>query len=127
MEKIILDTNLLMAIKELKVDIFAEIFKVCDFPYELCVLDRTIEELENLIKTSLLSKRQASQLALKLVEAKKVKILRTHDSRHVDDILVDLGKNGAIIGTADRELKLRLHADKSKILTLRQKKYIILE
>ncbi|MBI5798159.1 hypothetical protein HZA98_04630 [Candidatus Woesearchaeota archaeon] len=127
MEKIILDTNLLMAIKELKVDIFAEIFKVCDFPYELCVLDRTIEELENLIKTSLLSKRQASQLALKLVEAKKVKILRTHDSRHVDDILVDLGKNGAIIGTADRELKLRLHANKSKILTLRQKKYIILE
>lgn len=127
MEKIILDTNLLLAVKELRVDIFAEIFKLCDFPYELCVLDRTIDELENLIKTPLLSKRQASQLALRLVEAKKVKILHTHDPRHVDDILVDFGKKGAIIGTADRELKQRLHANKSRILTLRQRKYVVLE
>jgi len=50
MKKIIIDTNALMAISELKIDIFAEVDKVCDFPYQLAVLQGTLDELDKIIE-----------------------------------------------------------------------------
>ena len=125
MEKIILDTNFLLAVFEIKVDIFAEIERICTFRYELFILDRTVDEVENLIKSPLLSKRQAAKGALQLIKLKKVQILRTEGSRMVDDILVDL--KGAIVATVDMELKRRLRKKGIQIMTIRQKKYVILE
>ena len=125
MEKIILDTNFLLAVFEIKVDIFAEIERICTFRYELFILDRTVDEVENLIKSPLLSKRQAAKGALQLIKLKKVQILQTEGSRMVDDILVDL--KGAIVATVDMELKRRLRKKGIQIMTIRQKKYVILE
>ena len=125
MEKILLDTNFLLAVFELKIDIFAEIARVCDFPYTLFILDRTLEEVENLIKSSLLSKRQVAKGALQLIKIKKIQILPTHDLRSVDDILVDM--DGSIVATNDVVLKRRLRQKGMQILTIRQKKYVILE
>ena len=125
MEKIILDTNFLLAIFELKIDIFAEIDRVCDFPYTLFVLDRTIDEVENLIKGSLLSKKRTAKAALEIIKKKNIQLLETKDLRPVDDILVDL--NGYIIATVDMELKRRLRKRGTKIMTIRQKKYVMLE
>lgn len=125
MEKIILDTNFLLSVFELNIDIFAEIDRVCDFKYELYVLDRTVDEVENLINGSLLSKKRTAQAALKLIKVKKIQILATKDPRPVDDILADL--SGCIIATADMELKRRLRKNRQKILTIRQKRYVILE
>ncbi|MSR86457.1 PIN domain-containing protein [Candidatus Woesearchaeota archaeon] len=124
-EKIVLDTNFLLAVFELKVDIFAEIERVCDFRYELFILDRTLDEVENLIKSSLLSKRRAAKGALQLIKLKNIQILASNDSRMVDDILVDL--KGYIIATVDMELKRRLRKEGIQIITIRQKKYIMLE
>ena len=125
MEKIILDTNFLLGVFELKVDIFAEIDRVCHFPYTLYILDRSIDEVENLIKSSLLSKRQAAKVALQLIKLKNIQILDTKDSRMVDDILVDL--DGYIVATIDMELKRRLRKKGTQIITIRQKKYVMLE
>lgn len=124
-EKIVLDTNFLLAVFELKVDIFAEIERICDFPYQLFILDRTLDEVESLIKSSLLSKRQAAKGALQLIKLKNIPILTTNDSRMVDDILVDL--DGYIIATIDMELKRRLRKKGAQIMTIRQKKYVMLE
>ncbi len=125
MEKIILDTNFLLAVFELKIDIFAEIDRVCDFPYKLYILDRTLDEVENLIKTPLLSKKLLAKAALQLIKAKNIPTLETKDLRPVDDILVDL--EGYYVATVDMELKRRLRKKGRKILTIRQKKYVILE
>lgn len=125
MEKIILDTNFLLSVFELHIDIFVEIDKACDFPYTLYILDRSLDEVENLIKGSLLSKKRTAQAALKLIRAKKTLVLHTKDPRPVDDILVDM--NGYIVATVDMELKRRLRKKGRKILTIRQKKYVILE
>ena len=125
MEKIILDTNFLLAVFELKIDIFSEIDRVCDFPYTLFVLDRTIDEVENLIKGSLLSKKRTAKAALEIIKKKNIQLLETKDVRPVDDILV--GLDGFIVATQDMELKRRLRAKGRKILTIRQKKYVILE
>ena len=125
MERIILDTNFLLAVFELKVDIFSEIDRVCDFTYQLFILDRTLDEVENLIKSSLLSKRQAAKGALQLIKLKNIQIIHTNDSGMVDDILVDL--KGYIIATVDMELKRRLRKKGIGIMTIRQKKYVMLE
>ena len=44
--KIILDTNFLMIPSMFKVDIFSEIERICDFKYELCIVDKTLDEKE---------------------------------------------------------------------------------
>ncbi len=125
MEKIILDTNFLLAVFELKIDIFAEIDRVCDFPYKLYILDRSLDEVENLIKSPLLSKKLGAKAVLQLIQVKKIQTLGTQDPRSVDDILVDL--DGYVVATVDMELKRRLRKIGRKILTIRQKKYVILE
>jgi rRNA-processing protein FCF1 len=125
MEKIVLDTSVLLSIFELKIDLFEEIKKACDFRYELFIVEGTLEELERLINGLLLSKRQAAVFAEKLLQARHVKVLETENNGSVDDQLVDL--DGYIVATADRELKRRLKAKGTRILTIRQKKYVMLE
>ncbi len=125
MEKIVLDTNFLMSVYELKLDIFDEIRKAVDFNYELFVLKQSINELEKLInKTGFSKKREAIKFALNLLDAKikdkEVKILDV-PGEHVDDILA--GLDGYIIATNDKELKSRC----KKILTIKQKKYVAVE
>ena len=124
-KRIILDTNFLLAVFELKIDIFAEIDKTYTTPYKLYILDRTLDEVENLIKTPLLSKKLRAKAVLKLIEAKHIPTIITKDSRSVDDILVDM--EGYTIATADKELKERLKKKGRKIISIRQKKHIIVE
>lgn len=124
MEKIVLDTSFLVAAYELKVDIFEEMFRVCDFKYVLFVLDGTIKELERLIKNSTLSKKQAAKYALKQIQGREIKVLKAEEE-YVDDALVAL--KGYIIATEDAELKRRLRKNNVRILSIRQKKFIVLE
>lgn len=124
MEKIVLDTSFLIAAFELKVDVIEEIFRVCDFKYELFVVNGTINELERLINSSTLSKKQAGKYALKLIQSHNIKVLKA-EKEHVDDALVAL--NGYIVATEDAELKQRLRKKGVKILSIRQKKFIVLE
>ena len=125
MEKIILDTNFLLAIGELNLDIFQAIRDACDFPYKLYVLEGTLDELEKLIKGRLLSKRNTSSFALKVLKSKDITVLETVSKGSVDDQLVAL--DGYLVATVDRELRKRLKAERRKVLTIRQKRYVVLE
>ncbi|MBL7051586.1 MAG: hypothetical protein ISS01_00690 [Nanoarchaeota archaeon] len=125
MEKIVLDTNFLMAIWDLKIDVFEEIFKACDFRYELYVLEGSLRELERFIKGNLLSKKQAASFAKKILASKEVKVLKTEFNGNVDDQLVNLV--GYIIATVDRDLRIKLKKKGVKVLTIRQKKYVVVE
>jgi len=113
-----------MAIYDLKIDIFEEIFKACDFRYKLYVLEGTIKELESFINGSLLSKKQSAKFAKKLLISKKIKILDCGEGL-VDDQLVAL--EGYIIATVDAELKKRLKEKGVSVLTIRQKRYVVIE
>ena len=125
MEKIVLDTNFLMSVYELKLDVFQEIRKAVDFNYELFVIKQSINELEKLInKTGFSKKKEAIKFAMNLlgakIKAKEVKILDV-PGEHVDDILA--GLEGYIIATNDKELKSRC----KRVLTIKQKKYVMVE
>ena len=111
---IVLDTNIILDIIKFKVDIFQELKRICNFQYNLAILDKTLEELKN---------KKNSKLAFALIKKYKLKIIKTKQG-YVDSILANLNKN-YIIATNDQGLKKLL---KNKpYITLRQKKYLMIE
>ena len=113
---IVLDTNIILDSIKFKVDLFEEIKRICDFQYNITVLNKTIEELED---------KKNSKLALQLLKKKNVLIIKTQQG-YVDDLLLKLDDKH-IIATNDKELKKRLKKSNKILITLRQKKYLMIE
>jgi len=127
MQKIILDTNFLLIPSQFKVDIFSEIERICHFKYKLFVLDKSISELKNIIANKKGKTKTQAKIALELVRFKRTPIMRTQGNKLVDDYIVEMCKKGNyIVATQDTPLKKRLKPYKTKIISLRQKKYLIL-
>lgn len=126
-KKILLDTNFLLIPAQFGVDIFSEIERICHFPYKLCVLDKTVNELEKIEQTQKGKHRERAKLALSLIKNKKINIIPSEKGNYVDDIIVGLINSNYIVATQDKELKKRVEAKKVPIISLRQKKYLIME
>lgn len=109
--KIILDTNIILYALRFKIDIFSELERICDFPYKICILDKTLEELRD-------------KTALELLKQKNVNIIKTSSSENVDDLIVKLADEDTIVVTQDKELKKRLKQKKIRVLIIRKKKYL---
>lgn len=128
MRKIILDTNFLLIPAQFKLDIFSEICNICNFNYKLYILDKTIGELNNIVEKQKGKSKEAAKLALKLIKLKKVNIIKTKESLTVDNlILKKVDKKDYIVATQDKILKKQLKIRQIPIITLRQKKRLILE
>ncbi|PIZ50804.1 hypothetical protein COY27_05805 [Candidatus Woesearchaeota archaeon CG_4_10_14_0_2_um_filter_33_13] len=125
--RIILDTNVLMAIAEFKLDLISALEDTCDFHYELYVLQGTIDELNKIMDEQRLKYRQAAKLALAILKVKGIKIIpsekESKNQKYVDDQLVDLSKKGDLVLTQDVQLKKRLN---KPYLTIRQKKSVMI-
>src|SRR3989344_9436567 len=108
MRKIFLDTNILLT-KD-KIDIFSELSRICDFDYEIYVLDKTIDELEN---------KANGKLALALLKAKKVKVISTKRDKSADDLLLNIAEKDKkiIVVTQDVILKKQLKEKNINLIT----------
>ena len=124
MKEIILDTNFLLIPYEFKVDIFAEIDRICDSKYELCIFCQTIDELKKIIKEQKGKNSIAARLALSLIKQKSLKILNNSESGYVDDSILKYCNRNTIVATQDKELKNKLKEKEIKIIFLRNKKYL---
>ena len=125
MKKVILDTNFLLIPVQFNVDIFSEIQRIFEGSYQVCVLDKTVAELKEIIDKQKGKSREAAKIALQLLKAKKVKALRTKADKDVDALLVELSKNSdVVVATQDAALRKKL---KSSKIILRQKKYLMLK
>ncbi len=123
--KIILDTNFLLIPAQFKVDIFSELDKLGT--NQLYILDRTLEELTDIVKKQSLKNKKAAKLALSLIKFKKIKIIKTKTTNKTDDLIVEIAKKKKnTVATQDKLLKQKLNENKVKIITLRQKKYLIM-
>jgi uncharacterized protein len=120
MRKLVLDTNFLMIPGQLGVDIFEELRKSCNFPYELYTTSGNLEELKKIRETGNTKDRRAAKVAEELVKAKNLKIVAVERDKSIDDSLVELSDMGYLVATADRELQKRI----KNYAFLRQKKYI---
>lgn len=114
-EKIVFDTDFLLTAVRFKIDIFSELKKVCDFKYETYIVDKTLDELKE---------KKLNKVALGLLEKSKIKIIKTEKNKNVDNLL--LGLKEGIVCTQDKALKKELKKQGRKIITIRQKKYLIL-
>lgn len=122
MKKIFLDTNFLMAILQLKIDIFSEIERIISQEYQIFVLDKTVDELNKIISEQRTKEKKTAKFALDAIKLKNLNIYRTKDKKNVDDALFEISKDkDAIIATLDKELKKRLKGD---VLIVRQKRFL---
>jgi len=126
MKKILLDTNFLLIPSQFKVDIFSEIGRICNFNYKLFILDKTIGELENIIMKQKGKDKDAAKLALKLTQLKGIQILKTEKNIPTDSEIINTAEEGFIVATQDKNLKRLLKAKSVQVITLRQKKYLML-
>jgi hypothetical protein len=126
MKKILLDTNFLLIPLQFKIDIFSEIDRIMLEKYKLYTLDKIIDELKSIQENPEQSRKnkKAAKLALQLMKAKKIDILKTKKDKPADNIIADL--KDYIIATQDIALKRRLKAKKIRIITLRAKKKLIM-
>ncbi len=122
MKKIILiDTNALMAIAELRIDVFRALERVCDFLYEIAILQGTVDELQKIEHEQRGKYKHAAKLVLSILRMKKVRVIP--EKGNVDDLLVRHSQQDDIILTQDVALKRRL---KKPYMIIRQRKYVVI-
>lgn len=97
-----------------------------DEPFEIRVLEGTIDELNKIIAEQTGKSREAAKLALKLLKNKGIKTLKTEKHKNVDKILQEIADKDTVIATNDIPLKKALKAKDIKIIVMRQKKYLAL-
>ncbi len=128
MKKILLDTNFLLAPIQFKIDIFSEIDRICIFSYKLYILDRAIEELNNIIEKQKGKSKEAAKFALKLVKLKEIGIIKTSEKLTVDELILNnANKKEFIVATQDKLLKKELKTKHIPLIIIRQKKRLVLE
>lgn len=114
MKKVILDTNFIIYCVQNKVDFFEELKRICDFKFELYIIDKTLDELDKLKQGKL------AKIMLKKFKVKKIK----SNKKSVDDKIIELCSDDVIVATHDKELIKKLSC---KIVKVRQKKYLIIK
>ena len=128
MKKILLDTNFLLIPIQFKLDIFSEIDRICNFNYKLHILDKTIDELNNIIEKQKGKNKGSAKFALKLVKLKKINIIKTKEKLTADELIIKkANKKEFIVATQDKFLKKQLKLKNIPLIILRQKKTLILE
>lgn len=111
MRKILLDTNFLMIPGQFGVDIFAEIDRICEFEYELVIMEESGNELEHIRATQPRKDAQNASLALQLVKAKHINGIHSPvaESDVDDQIVATLEQNPQdyVLATSDKYLRER--------------------
>ena len=118
MKRVILDTNFLTLPHQFGIDIFEEIPKMVEERCELVSLDSVINELEKIREKGGLDGISA-KIALNLVEAKGIKILRTKGP--TDEEILRMSDKNTIVATNDRNLIKKLKDKNVKVIYLRGK------
>ena len=94
-------------------------------PYELCIVDSTIDELEKIKRTASGKDKRAAALALSFVEQKSIKCLKTEKHLNTDKLIVEKAKTlNCIVATQDADLKRILKENNVQLIVLRQKKFL---
>lgn len=112
--KVILDTDFILTSLKYRVDILEQLRKALNINYKVYILDQTINELKG---------KSLEKLALKFVQ--ELEIIKTKQDKQVDELLLE--QKNCIVATQDKELKEKLKKAKIPIITIRQKKYLILQ
>ena len=121
--KFLLDANFLMIPGKFRVDIFTELERFGK--PELYTLDSVIKELEKLSASRGKDARYA-KLGLTILKEKKIQPLPSGKDTD-SEIERVASEQGFAVCTQDKALKAKLLSRKVPVITLRQKKYLVIE
>ena len=124
--RLLLDTNFLLIPFQFKVDLPGELKRLLDGEYEIMVPEGVLRELEQLRMNARGRDKRNAASALSLAERFKI-VSGERDVDCVDDALLDLAKEDAVICTNDRELRNRAREKGIPVIYLRQKKILELD
>jgi rRNA-processing protein FCF1 len=100
-----------------KIDVFSDIRNLMGEPYELCIFNATITEL-NKIASSKKKDNINAKIALELIKQKNLKTLKSssnEETTYIDDIILNNIDNSYILCTQDKALKRLVKAKNKKI------------
>lgn len=120
--QVLLDTNFLMIPYQDGVDIFQEIARLVDAPYELLTLSTVKEELTKIKEHGKGKEKIAASVGLQLLEAKGVKIIESPKEKKPDEEIIEIAlKNNkeTIVCTNDAQLKKTLRKNNIPIISIR--------
>ncbi|MBU1120343.1 MAG: hypothetical protein ABIE23_00155 [archaeon] len=123
--KVSLDTNMLLAVNELKLDVFEEIKRKLG-KVDFLIAGRVLNEMNELKKEGK-KKEKGVLIAEKLIKINKCKILKEGKENNADEELIELSGKGVMIGTNDKELKKKIKEKGGRVIFIRQKKIIQIE
>jgi rRNA-processing protein FCF1 len=129
MLRVVFDTNFLMIPTQFKVDVFLEIKRLMTEPYELCIYQGTVDELEVLAKGNSKNAMHA-KTAIKLIKQKNLKSLpNSINEKYADNLILEGVTNKDIVCTQDQALKrlLRHKHEGIRLIALKSKKYLDFE
>ncbi|PSH00952.1 MAG: hypothetical protein BRC30_00820 [Nanohaloarchaea archaeon SW_7_46_7] len=109
--KIMLDTNFLVAPFQLSFPLFEEFDRIYPF-HELYTLKDAVQEAKSI------EEGKYSELINKLIESQDITVLETEGKGEVDDLLVNIADE-YIVATNDKELKNRLLDDSREVVIVR--------
>lgn len=126
MKRIILDTDFLIHCAANRVDYVKELRRICDFAYKLFVIDKTLDELDNIIEKKKGKSKFNAKLAKLILQKKKIAEIKTKKDKIVDTLILERLDKDAIIATMDSGLKRILRNRGIPVIILRQKSHLTL-
>ncbi|MBW3002548.1 nucleotide-binding protein [Candidatus Woesearchaeota archaeon] len=126
MRKVVLDTDFLIHCASAKIDYAEELRRILDFSYKTYIIDKTIDELDNIIETKKGKTKANAKLAKAILKAKKIPLIKTKKDKIVDELILKNAAKNCIVATMDADLKRKLKAKGIPRIVIRQKKYLVL-
>ena len=123
--KIAFDTNMLLAIGQLKVDVFFEVEKKFGKEIMLAIPKQVLEELEK-FKTGNETMKRNTGIALEEIERHKVEKIQV-EAGNADNALEEMAKQGFYVASNDAVLRKRIKGFGGKVIYLRQSRFLEIE
>ena len=123
--KIAFDTNMLLAIGQLKVDVFSEVEKKFGKEIMLAIPKQVLEELER-FKTGNETMKKDTGIALEEIERHKVEKIQV-EAGNADNALEKMAKEGFYVASNDAVLRKRIKGFGGKVIYLRQSRFLEIE
>ncbi|MBD3361648.1 hypothetical protein GF358_02530 [Candidatus Woesearchaeota archaeon] len=124
MKRIILDTDFLIHCAANKVDYTEELRRICDFRYEVYIIDKTLDELDHIIEEKKGKTKSYAKLAKLILKKKKIKQIKTKKDNIVDTLIIEHADKNTLVATADANLKRILKKKGVPVIVIRQRSYL---
>lgn len=117
MKNVVLDTSFILTALSNKIDIKQELLNLLDEPFSIYYIDKTKDELKN---------KPLEKLAITVLKNLSATEIKTTKEGNVDSLLIIHAETYPkdIIATQDKALKEKLKKRNTRLITIRQKRYL---